>query len=136
MGDFTRCKSSVDRGSGAERVAAPAPVDEDDAPATMISGKLLALGAVNTAPDEGFFSLIRRPPREYSNSSRLCSVMIFRSSSIWSMSGPTDDPPPLDITRVLRFIFTSGFVKQTLKPTFTSGFKEPTLKPRLGIRAQ
>src|SRR5258708_40137590 len=80
MGDFTRCKSSVDRGSGAGGVAAPAPADEDDAPATMISGKVLPLVAVNTAPEKGFFSFIRRPPREYSNSSRLCSVMIFRSS--------------------------------------------------------
>src|SRR5260370_41755724 len=30
------------------------------------------------------------------------------------MSGPAADPP-LDFTPVLRFIFTSGFVKQTLK---------------------
>ena len=31
---------------------------------------------------DGFFSRIRKSPREYSNSSRLCSAMVFSSSSI------------------------------------------------------
>src|ERR1700745_3694612 len=116
--------SSVDLGSGTDgAVTAAEPVAEDNAPATMISGRAFDLAAVNTVPVEGFFNRMRRSPREYSNSSRLCAAMVFRSCSIWSMSGPAVDPPQLDFTPFLRFIFTSGFVKQTPKPASPEGCK-------------
>ncbi len=70
----------------------------------MISGIAAVLGAASSAPAEGFFSRIRSSPREYSNSSKLCSDIVFRSFSICSMSGPADDPPPLDLEAFLRFI--------------------------------
>src|SRR5580693_1420806 len=38
-------------------------------------------------PADGFFSLIRKSPREYSNSSRLCSLIKRRSCSICWTSG-------------------------------------------------
>src|ERR1700739_2887335 len=121
--------SSVDLGSGTDgAVTAAEPVAEDNAPATMISGRAFDLAAVNTVPGEGFFNRMRRSPREYSNSSRLCSAMVFRSCSIWSMSGPAGDPPPLDFTPFLRFIFTSGSAKQTLKPVSPQGPAKQTPK--------
>src|SRR5215475_6507870 len=51
----------------------------------MISGAGTARGATITGAADGFFSRIRRSPCEYSNSSRLCSLMNFSNCSIcWS----------------------------------------------------
>src|SRR5713226_10252273 len=57
----------------------------------MISGKVMVRGAAITTPAEGLRSRMRRSPLEYSNSSRLCSVMKRRSCSICSISGLAND---------------------------------------------
>src|SRR6476661_7480269 len=105
MGDFTKCRSSLGRDSAAG-VAAPADelVEAARGPATMISGADSARGPAITDPDDGFFNRIRRSPREYSNSSRLCSDIVFRSRSICAISGSAADPLPLDFKGFLRFI--------------------------------
>src|SRR6266446_6808771 len=52
----------------------------------IISGAEIALCATTMFAD-GFRSRIRRSPREYSNSSKLCSVINRRSCSICCTSG-------------------------------------------------
>src|SRR6266852_1832366 len=91
MGDLTRCRSSVERPSAG---AGTPPADACGAsiePGTIISGAAITRGAATTTPAEGLRSRIRRSPLEYSNSSRLCSVMKRRSCSICSISGLAND---------------------------------------------
>src|SRR5437868_11245302 len=88
MGDFTKCRSSADRdsgaGAGAEGTAGAGGAAAG--PGTMISGAAnIRCPATETAGD-GFFNRIRKSPREYSNSSRLCSLMTCRSCSMCSSS--------------------------------------------------
>src|SRR5207342_3281772 len=98
------CLDSI-TGAAEDAVGADAALpDGFVAPATIISGADIARVVVMAAPDDGFFSLIRKSPREYSNSSRLCSAMVFRSCSIWSISGLTDGPLADDFEGFLRFI--------------------------------
>src|SRR5579859_563345 len=52
----------------------------------MISGAPMDRGIIGM-PTEGFFSRIRRSPLEYSNSSRLCSLMKRSNCSICWTSG-------------------------------------------------
>src|SRR5882724_321385 len=55
-----------------------------------------------TTPADGLRKRIRRSPREYSNSSRLCSVMNCRSSSICWISGLAN--APVDFEGFFRFM--------------------------------
>src|SRR5216684_2477618 len=55
-----------------------------------------------TTPVDGLRKRIRRSPREYSNSSRLCSVMNCRSSSICWISGLAN--APVDFEGFFRFM--------------------------------
>src|ERR1700686_4703832 len=84
MGDLIRCKSSLLRPS-------PPPADacwlalanvSGAPPGTIISGAYPLRDCCNTTPLDGLRKRIRRSPREYSNSSRLCSVMNCNSCSI------------------------------------------------------
>src|ERR1700674_4089425 len=101
MGDLTRCKSSVDRASEA---AAADSVEHrllSSEPGTIISGADTDRTATR-APAEGFRKRMRKSPREYSNSSRLCSLMNRRSCSIFWISGLANDG--LDFEGFLRFM--------------------------------
>src|ERR1700724_421436 len=51
---------------------------------------------------DGFRQRIRRSSREYSNSSRLCSVMYCRRSSLWWLSGLAN--APIDFEGFFRFM--------------------------------
>src|SRR5277367_4608559 len=79
--------SSVARGSAAEGAPDEAAAGlSGTAPGTMISGTPIDREYIGT-PADGFFNLIFRSPREYSNSSRLCSLIKRRSCSICWTSG-------------------------------------------------
>src|ERR1700676_212165 len=111
MGDFTKCISSVERplsgaGVGTEAAGAePAKVRDSVAVATIISG----MEARVMAPADGFFSRIRKSPCEYSNSSRLCSLMKRSNCSICPISGLANDGLPLAFDRFLLFMPFSEF---------------------------
>src|SRR5271170_6968798 len=92
MGDLTRCRSSVALGSAAAGVLGEAAAGlSGTTPGTIISGTPIDREYMGT-PVEGFFSRIFRSPREYSNSSRLCSVIKRRSCSIcWTSGLAMDD---------------------------------------------
>src|SRR5256885_15377650 len=90
MGDLTKCKSSEERAPSRAGGAGDGPGEPTDGevngeadPATIISGSVTCLGPT----PEGFFKRIFKSPWEYSNSSRLCSVMKRSSCSICSISG-------------------------------------------------
>src|SRR5216684_259623 len=102
MGDLTKCRSSVERPSAG---AGTPPADACGAstePGTIISGAAITRGAATTTPAEVLRSRICRSPLEYSNSSRLCSVMNWKSCSICSISGLANDG--LDLLGFLRFM--------------------------------
>src|SRR4029077_4363821 len=87
MGDLTKCKSSVARGSGvAGALWEEGACLSDAAPGTRISGTPMGRVYIGM-PADGFFNLIFRSPREYSNSSKLCSLIKRRSCSICWTSG-------------------------------------------------
>src|SRR5271170_7937057 len=87
MGDLTRCRSSVALGSAAAGVLGEAAAGlSGTTPGTIISGTPIDREYMGT-PADGFFSRIFRSPREYSNSSRLCSLIKQRSCSICWTSG-------------------------------------------------
>src|SRR6267143_5605889 len=91
MGDLMRCKSSLERPSEGAVAAPETACGPSRDPGTMISGMAMARGPAMRTPAEGLRNRIRRSPLEYSNSSRLCSVMKRRSCSICSISGLAND---------------------------------------------
>src|ERR1700721_3803894 len=69
----------------------------------MISGSPMGREYIGT-PEDGFFNLIRRSPREYSNSSRLCSLIKRRSCSICWTSGLAMEEPSAGFEGCFRFM--------------------------------
>src|SRR5260370_12723166 len=102
MGDLTRYKSSLERPSAAPGTLSAEVSGFCTEPGTIISGAATAREAPTTAPADGLRSRMLRSPREYSNSSRLCSVMNWRSCSICWISGLANDG--LDFVGFLRFM--------------------------------
>src|SRR5271165_3349512 len=102
MGDFTRNRSSPPRNSASAIASALCAAGAATAPGTMISAAGLATATIWFAP--GFFSRMRKSPREYSNSSRLCSLMNRSNCSICPISGFANYEPPLDFFDFFRFM--------------------------------
>src|SRR5215469_2783016 len=111
MGDLTRNRSSPPLTSASAAAAPPlcvpaVPGPAGDAagtaPGTMISAE--GLGAATTVAVPGFFSRMRKSPREYSNSSRLCSLMKRSNCSICPISGLANDPLSVVFDGFFRFM--------------------------------
>src|ERR1700687_5342027 len=102
MGDLTKCRSSLDRASLDPAAAALELWPASPEPVSMVSEAALPRGAATAAPIKGFRRRIRRSPLEYSNSSRLCSVMNCKSCSICWISGLANAEP--DFEGFLRFM--------------------------------
>src|ERR1700688_4014773 len=97
MGDLIRCKSSLLRPSAPPAEACWLELADvfDPPPSTIISGAYPLRDCCTTTPLDGLRKRIRRSPREYSNSSRLCSVMNCNSCSICFNSGVAKLSAPL-----------------------------------------
>src|SRR6476661_594399 len=102
MGDLTMWRSSAGRVSGGGTAAPAAAEGASPGLEAECSAGAGPLPAETTTVCDGFRKRIRRSPREYSNSSRLCSVMNCRSSSICWISGLAN--APVDFEGFLRFM--------------------------------
>src|SRR5664279_4293173 len=102
MGDFTRCRSSPPRTSAVASDPAVVSPAGTSAAGTMISAA--CLGAAISGAALGFLSRIFRSPLEYSNSSRLCSLMKRSNCSICPISGVANDELALDFDGFFRFM--------------------------------
>src|SRR5277367_5877469 len=91
----------------------------------MISGTPIDRPYIGT-PAEGFFSRIFRSPREYSNSSRLCSLIKRRSCSICWTSGLAMEELSDDFEGCFRFMPVKR--KQPSKSSESSSIASPEVQ--------